>query len=107
MDPLTIRQMLLTLIPYKSIIQIHNADLLNLLFAIGLFLKPFAKTMHNGDLNNEQLNNRNIQIMNLCLSGIQMSGILMVIRYSDHHSNTVPVFKWWSEYPTKFSPVFK
>ena len=27
---------------------------------------------------------------------------------SDHHLfNNGPVFKWWSEYQTKFSPVFK
>ena len=45
--------------------------------------------------------------MNYHLSGIQMSGIQMVVGYSDHHSNTGPVLKWWSEYNTKFSPVFK
>ena len=38
---------------------------------------------------------------------IKISGIEMVIRYSDQHSNTGPVFKLWYEYQSKFSPVFK
>ena len=62
---------------------------------------------YSGDLNNEHLKNGNIWITNIYLSGIQMFGIQMVVRYSDHHSNTGPVFKWCSEYRTKFSPVFK
>ena len=45
--------------------------------------------------------------MNFHLSGIQMSSIQMVVQYSDHHLDTGLVFKWWSEYWTKFSPVFK
>ena len=36
-----------------------------------------------------------------------MSGILMVVKYSDHHLNTIPTFIWASEHWTKFSPVFK
>ena len=48
------------------------------------------------------LNNGNIWIMNFYLSGIQM-----VVGYSDYHSNTNPVFKWWSKCQTKFGPVFK
>ena len=39
--------------------------------------------------------------------GIQMSGIQMVVRNSDPHSNTGLVFKWWSEYQTKFRLVCK
>ena len=31
----------------------------------------------------------------------------MVVWYSDHHLNTGLVFKWQSEYPTKFSLGFK
>ena len=46
-------------------------------------------------------------MVNFHLSGIQMSGIQVVVQYSDHHSNTGPVFKWRSEYRTKSSPVFK
>ena len=45
--------------------------------------------------------------MNFYLSGIQMSVIQMVVQHSDHHSNAILVFKWWSEYRTKFIPVFK
>ena len=63
--------------------------------------------LNNEHLNNEHLNNGNIWVTNFHLSGIQMSGIQMVVRYSDHHANTGPVFKWWSEYWTKFSRVFK
>ena len=36
-----------------------------------------------------------------------MSGIWMAVQYSAHQSNTGPVFIWWSEYLTKFGPVFK
>ena len=36
-----------------------------------------------------------------------MSDIQIMVRYSDHHLNNVPVFKWQSKYQTKFSPVFK
>ena len=49
-------------------------------------LKNFF-TFYSGDLNNEHLNNGNIWITNFYLSGIQM-----VVRYSNHHSNTV----WYS-----------
>ena len=62
---------------------------------------------YSGDLKNEHLNNGNISIKNFYLSGIQMSGIQKVIWYSEHHLNTIPVFKWWSEYQTKLNPVFK
>ena len=41
------------------------------------------------------------------MSGIQMSSIHIVVWYSDHHLNNGPVFKWRSEYLTKFSSVFK
>ena len=53
--------------------------------------------VYSGDLNNDHLNNGNIWITNFHLSGIQMVG-----QYLDHHSNTGPVFKWWSEYRTKY-----
>ena len=58
--------------------------------------------INSGDLNNEHLNNRNIKIINFYLSSIQM-----LVQYSDHHLYTSPTFKWWSEYQTLFSPVFK
>ena len=32
-----------------------------------------------------------------------MSHIQIVVWYSDHHLNTVPVSIWWSEYQTKYS----
>ena len=53
--------------------------------------------MYSKDLNNEHLNDKLL---------IQMSSIQMVVWYSDHHLNTALVFKWCSEYRTKFSPVF-
>ena len=56
-----------------------------------------TKTKYSWDLNKG-----NIWIVNFLLSGIQM-----VVWYSDHHSDTGPVFKWRSEYLTKFSLVFK
>ena len=59
------------------------------------------------DLNTVGIWITNIWITNFHLFSIQMSGIQMVVRYSNHHLNTGPVFKWWSEYQTKFSPVFK
>ena len=72
----------------------------------------FKNLYYSGDLNNKHLNNGSIWIMKFYLSGIHVSGIhvsgiQMVVGYSDHHSIPVPVFKWWSEYRTKFSPVFK
>ena len=45
--------------------------------------------------------------MNFHLSGIQMLGTQILVQYSDHHLNTGPEFKWWSEYWTKLSLVFK
>ena len=37
-----------------------------------------------------------IQMSGIQMSGIQMSSIQMVGWYTDHHSNTGPVFKWHS-----------
>ena len=45
--------------------------------------------------------------MNFYLSITQMSSIQMVVRYLDHHLDTRLVFKWWSEYQTKYNLVFK
>ena len=58
--------------------------------------------IYKGDLNNERLNNRNICITNFYLSGIQMYGIQMVVWILGHHLDTDSVFKWGSEYRTKF-----
>ena len=62
---------------------------------IWMQLELSQSLVYSGDLNNG-----NIWITNFHLSGIQM-----VVRYSDHHLNTGPVFKWWSEYQTKFSKL--
>ena len=52
---------------------------------------------YSGDLNDgNQLNNGNILTTNFYLSDIQMSSRQMVVRYSDHHFKTGPVFKWHS-----------
>ena len=40
---------------------------------------------------------------NMWITNFYLSSIHMVVLYSDHHSNTCPVFKCWSEYWTKFS----
>ena len=60
------------------------------------------ESTYSGDLNN-----RNIWIIDFYLSGIQMSCVQKVVQHSDHHLNTGPLFKRWSENQIKFSPVFE
>ena len=75
--------------------------MLDLAVSVILIQETILAVCYSGDLNNKHLNS------NLSLVRIQMSGIQMVVWYSDHHLNTGLVFKWQSEYWTKFSPVFK
>ena len=58
--------------------------------------------MHTG-----HLKNKIIKITYFFQSSIQMTSIQMGVRYSDHHSDTSQIFKWWSKYQTKFSMVLK
>ena len=41
-----------------------------------------------------------VHLPNGLLSQCHLNTGLNLVRYSDHHLNTRPVFKWWSEYQT-------
>ena len=48
-----------------------------------------------------------VGIWNIWIMNFYLASIHIVVRYSDHHSNIGQVFKWWAEYQSKFSLVFK